>query len=101
MRSEVERRTDDVIVHLAVFPRLRSLTIHEPEATDTGLGQLKPLTKLELLGIQGSKVTDAGLQSLKAMTALKELWIMNMGRSVSNPAIQDLQVALPSLKSVR
>jgi hypothetical protein len=79
---------------LQTLPHLKQLSICAPGLTDISMPKLGKLTQLESLDIQAiSHVTDAGLQNLRGLANLRHL---ELDRSVSPAAIEELRKALPN-----
>jgi Leucine Rich Repeat (LRR) protein len=78
-RVETKRLTDDVIVNLTAFPKLKDLTIQKTQATDRALETIGTLTDLEILRMSDAHVTDAGVGKLRNLRNLKYLDITNSG----------------------
>src|SRR5262245_12741266 len=65
--------TDNDLSHVALFPELYWLTLHDAPISGAGLAHLQTLKKLQRLHIRGSKVTDANLAHLAGLTNLEDL----------------------------
>jgi Leucine-rich repeat (LRR) protein len=65
--------SDEVLIHLARFERLRDLSLGNTPLTDSGLSHLRGLTSLESLGLDNTLVTDRGIAHLRTLRALRHL----------------------------
>lgn len=65
--------TDDTLLHVGRFSRVRQLNLRGTTVTDAGLASLSALADLEFLGLTGTRVTDAGLTDLRHFTRLRFL----------------------------
>lgn len=65
--------TDNGMVHIKNFRRLRSLDLNGVDITDSGVACFEELTGLERLQLSGPGITDKGLKFLSRLSALKEL----------------------------
>ncbi|NQU21740.1 MAG: hypothetical protein HQ567_10690 [Candidatus Nealsonbacteria bacterium] len=88
--------TDAALVHLGSLPSLQELMLESTAITDDGLSHLAKLTSLRSLSVEYTQVTDAGLAHLQTLDNLKELSLT--GTDVSQAAVAKLQQALPHVK---
>ena len=81
--------TDENLMHLRAFPRLRHLLLDRTQVTDDGLRHLESLTCLELLSLNHLKITDEGLVHLRSLTGVQYL---NLGETrVAGPGLANLE----------
>lgn len=68
--------TDDTLILLADFKKLKTLDLCDTKVTDAGLARLEQLPALDTLHLERTAVTDAGvLQHLKDHPTLRVLWV--------------------------
>jgi len=91
--------TDDDLIHLRAFPRLRHLLLDGTQVTDDGLKHLESLTCLEFLSLGRLKITDAGLMHLYGLNRLQRLTLD--GTRVTDKGVAKLQQALPKCEIER
>jgi hypothetical protein len=79
-RPNAGKVTDDDLVYLKAFPRLRCVEFpNKPGVTDVGLAHLAALDQLEELNLNGTKVSaEAVLRFVKGRTKLKRLELMKV-----------------------
>ena len=88
--------TDTSLLHVTTFLSLEELDVSYSKITDLGIVDLSHLTgNLRKLGLQGTKITDSAIPSLRRMRTLEYLDLSST--DVSEKAISELQLALPSL----
>ena len=76
-----ERKDPEVMSAVRDLSGLKSLLIHEGQATDDSLAMLRGLGALEELNIaRATELTDAGLAHLSGLTGLKRLSIGGSGK---------------------
>jgi hypothetical protein len=89
--------TDAGLAQIEGLSRLKNLWLYHTLITDTGLVHLEGLTSLESLDLRYTKVTDAGLSHLHKLTRLKQISLV--GTKVTDGGVEELQMALPNLKT--
>ncbi|QEG33185.1 leucine-rich repeat domain-containing protein [Bythopirellula goksoeyrii] len=70
--GDIDIRDDDM-KHLAAFPELVILDLHNNRISGVGLHKIAHLHKLKRLDLRDNWVDDAGLQALQGMTNLRSL----------------------------
>jgi hypothetical protein len=80
--------TDNDLVHLRAFPRLREVDLVDTAVTDAGLVHLAGLTHLQCLRILNAPITGTGLKHLEGLTKLRYLELF--GCRVSNVGLDSI-----------
>ena len=80
---------------LGELTSLRSLTLHTPGVTGSGLGHLRGLTKLRELSLYGLRLHDDDLLQLEVLSGLRSLNLSVHG--VTSEGVGRLQRARPQL----
>ena len=96
-RVEVSRTTDDVVVHLRAFPRLKRLLLHKTQATDAAMEHVGRLAKLEGLWMWDAAVTDEGVARLEGLRHLKDIHVSNA--KITDASLRTL-AQLPRLETL-
>ncbi len=81
--------TDENLIHLRAFPRLRHLLLDGTQVTDDGIRHLESLTSLELLSLNHLKITDRGLVHLRPLTGIR--WLDLGGTRVEGTGLAYLE----------
>lgn len=64
---------DDVMIHLAGLPAVRSLLLNDTDVTDAGMQAIGKLETLTNLDLRGCAITNQGVSSLAGLSNLKAL----------------------------
>jgi hypothetical protein len=99
--APVDRKTDEVIPHLAAFSTLKRLTIQETQASDRAMETIGKLRRLEVLIMIHAAVTDEGIEKLKDLERLKTLRVSNVnvgGRGRLTDKTLESLAAIPHLQ---
>lgn len=80
---------DASLPRLAVFTRLKALSLSKASVTDQGARFLARLTDLEVLELRQTRISDRGLAALSGLTNLKYLGLG--GTLVTDDGLQHLQ----------
>lgn len=91
------KATDQDLLHLKVFPRLRNLDLAWSSITDSGVVYVGELRELQVLGLWCTNVGDNGVAHLRALGNLRALRISHT--KVTNSGLVHLK-SLPNLESI-
>ncbi len=86
----------DCLGQLKYFPKLRTLTLGNPDIDDGMLKYLEPLNQLRDLVIANEEITDAGLEHLTKLNDLRTLHLR--ATKTTDEGVKKLQRVLPRCK---